>query len=136
MVLSSPSELISWTELSRPTVNGNTACGNKTVSRTGNTGSERLSGDILSLYIFVANSTLLRSLRPAPGVPKPNLSVWYSSFDAQTRTGIHLSRKWDSRQHLDSKPGCRVEGKRMSLKTSRRYENVRAAPHYTRVDLG
>src|SRR5438874_12763567 len=39
MVLSSPRELISWTELSRPTVSGNTAWGKSTVSRTGNTGS-------------------------------------------------------------------------------------------------
>ena len=38
MVLSSPKELISCTELSRPTVSGNTACGNSTVSRTGSTG--------------------------------------------------------------------------------------------------
>src|SRR5438270_10459544 len=43
MVLSSPSELISCTELSRPTVSGSTACGNSTVSRTGKTGSIRRS---------------------------------------------------------------------------------------------
>src|SRR5579863_5868804 len=41
MVLSSPSELISWTELSRPTVRGKTAWGNRTVSRTGSTGRAR-----------------------------------------------------------------------------------------------
>ncbi len=43
MVLSSPRELMSWTELSRPTVRGRTACGNRTVSRTGSTGKARTS---------------------------------------------------------------------------------------------
>ncbi len=41
MVLSSPSELINCTELSRPTVRGSTAWGNSTVSRTGRIGSDR-----------------------------------------------------------------------------------------------
>jgi hypothetical protein len=36
---SSPSELISCIELSRPTVSGKTACGKSTVSRTGKIGS-------------------------------------------------------------------------------------------------
>ena len=43
MVLSSPSELISCTELSRPTVSGRTACGNSTVSLTGSTGRLRVA---------------------------------------------------------------------------------------------
>ena len=41
IVLSSPRELINCTELSRPTVNGSTAWGKNTVSRTGRTGSVR-----------------------------------------------------------------------------------------------
>src|ERR1700751_3893747 len=44
MVLSSPRELISCTELSRPTVSGRTAWGNSTVSRTGRIGNDRSSG--------------------------------------------------------------------------------------------
>src|ERR1035441_4606377 len=35
---SSPRDSINWMELSRPTVNGSTAWGNRTVSRTGRTG--------------------------------------------------------------------------------------------------
>src|SRR5260370_33415898 len=49
MVLSSPSEVMSCTELSRPTVSGSTACGNRTVSRTGNTGYDcSVCGDAAS----------------------------------------------------------------------------------------
>jgi hypothetical protein len=44
MVRSSPSDSISWMELSRPTVNGSTAWGNNTVSRTGSTGILRTPG--------------------------------------------------------------------------------------------
>ena len=44
MERSSPSDSISWMELSRPTVRGRTAWGNKTVSRTGRTGTRRRFG--------------------------------------------------------------------------------------------
>src|SRR5258708_30762604 len=62
MVFSSPKELISWMELSRPTVRGRTACGKSTVSRTGKTGkplwlvsiteppSTMISGESLVLF--------------------------------------------------------------------------------------
>src|ERR1039458_6978298 len=42
---SSPSDSINWMELSRPTVNGSTAWGNRTVSRTGRTGILRTPGE-------------------------------------------------------------------------------------------
>ncbi len=45
IVFSSPSDWISWIELSRPTVSGSTAWGNSTVSRTGNTGTGRPAVD-------------------------------------------------------------------------------------------
>src|SRR5579864_61614 len=98
MVLSSPSELISWTELSRPTVSGSTACGKRTVSRTGKTGSERLSGDIFSLcfcelYYFPQFTSCATAL-------KPNLSVWYSSFDAGNLAEIHLGHKCASYESI------------------------------------
>ncbi len=44
IVRSSPSDSINWIELSRPTVSGRTAWGNRTVSRTGNTGILRIPG--------------------------------------------------------------------------------------------
>src|SRR5215470_5594042 len=59
MVLSSPRELISWTELSRPTVRGSTAWGNNTVSRTGRIGSTPVSSStfgfgVRSVRVFSA----------------------------------------------------------------------------------
>lgn len=41
----------------------------------------------------------LRSLRPAPKLT-PNLSVLYSSFDAQTQPGIHLGPKYASYESI------------------------------------
>ena len=62
MVLSSPRELINWTELSRPTVRGSTACGNSTVSRTGSSGSVRASvGVVAELGSGIGSATLALS---------------------------------------------------------------------------
>src|SRR2546429_5877604 len=62
IVLSSPRELINWTELSRPTVSGRTAWGNSTVSRTGRIGNERSSGS------FGSFGCMLRSERDFSGI--------------------------------------------------------------------
>src|SRR2546427_2851375 len=62
IVLSSPRELISCTELSRPTVSGRTAWGNSTVSRTGRIGNERSSGS------FASFGCMLRSERDFSGI--------------------------------------------------------------------
>jgi len=43
---------MSWIELSRPTVNGSTACGNKTVSLTGKTGILRILGMLLDASLL------------------------------------------------------------------------------------
>jgi hypothetical protein len=50
IVRSSPSDSISWMELSRPTVSGSTAWGNSTVSRTGRTGILRTPGANFSRF--------------------------------------------------------------------------------------
>src|SRR5438067_2157532 len=62
IVLSSPRELISCTELSRPTVSGRTAWGNSTVSRTGRIGNDRSSGS------FGSFGCMLRSERDFSGI--------------------------------------------------------------------
>ena len=51
-----PRELISWTELSRPTVRGRTACGNSTVSRTGRIGKRPILLGLRLLLLFLAGS--------------------------------------------------------------------------------
>src|SRR6266513_3586636 len=62
IVLSSPRELISCTEPSRPTVSGRTACVNSTVSRTGRIGNDRSSGS------FGSFGCMLRSERDFSGI--------------------------------------------------------------------
>jgi hypothetical protein len=60
IVFSSPSDWISWIELSRPTVRGRTACGKRTVSLTGRTGYDlplpSVPADLLVGLITLTNS--------------------------------------------------------------------------------
>ncbi len=58
MVFSSPRDWMSWMDDSRPTVRGRTACGNRTVSRTG-----RIGSGVKVFVLFVSSGIECPSVR-------------------------------------------------------------------------
>ena len=73
IVRSSPSDSIKWMELSLPTVNGSTAWGNRTVSRTGRTGILRTPGVALPEAFLAGFGTEGRFGIECPRINFPSL---------------------------------------------------------------